>query len=490
MDVGLVVARLLLAVVFVIAGLAKLIDRSGSRQALIDFGIPVRFAPQLGILLPLGELVIALALLPMATARWGALAALALLVLFTAAILLALARGKAPACRCFGQISAAPIGAHTVVRNAVLLGLSAFVLVCGNRGPSILAPLAALSLLSLTEWLTLSATLSILLMGGALVLLLIQILRQQGRILLRLESPLQGIEAPTASSGAVPGVPPAVTSGLPVGAAAPRFRAQNLEGEPVELDDLLALRKPVLLLFIHPQCGPCDALMPDVAAWQRVHGEVLTMPVITEGTVEENRKKLAQHGLNTTLLLQRGTQISKRYHAYGTPSAVLVRVDGTIGSPVAGGADAIRRLLATVLGAATRGLRPGDRAPEWVLEDLEGRTVSLQDFQEAEILLMFWNPSCGFCRQMLEPLLKWEETAASSSRRLVIVAQSDASEMALAGFRSTVIIDRDARVTRAFGVNGTPMAVLLDERRRVASEIAMGADAFFRLAKHGAGNGS
>jgi peroxiredoxin/uncharacterized membrane protein YphA (DoxX/SURF4 family) len=487
MDVGLVVARLLLAVVFVIAGLAKLIDRSGSRQALIDFGIPVRFAPQLGILLPLGELVIALALLPMATARWGALAAFALVALFTAAILLALARGNAPACRCFGQISATPVGAHTVVRNVVLLGLSAFVLIWGNRGPSILAPLAALSLLSLTEWLTLSATLSILLLGGVLVLLLIQILRQQGRILLRLE---EGIGPPKASPGAVPGVPPASASGLPVGAAAPRFRAQNLEGERVELDHLLALKKPVLLLFIHPQCGPCDALMPEVAAWQRVHDEVLTMPVVTDGTVEENRKKLDQHGLNTTLVLQRGTQISKQYHAYGTPSAVLVRVDGTIGSPVAGGADAIRRLLATVLTAARQGLRPGDRAPEWVLEDIEGRTFSLRDFQEAEILLMFWNPSCGFCRQMLEPLLKWEETAASSSRRLVIVTQSDASEMALAGFRSTVIIDRDARVTRAFGVNGTPMAVLLDERRRVASEIAMGADAFFRLAKHGASNGS
>jgi len=327
-----------------------------------------------------------------------------------------------------------------------------------------------------------------LMLGGVLVLLLIQILRQQGRILLRLETPLQGIEAPAASSGAVAGVPP--ISGLPVGAAAPRFHAPNLEGEPVELDHLLALRKPALLLFIHPRCGPCDALMPDVAAWQRVHGEVLTITVISEGTVEENRKKLVQHGLNNMLLLQRGTEISNRYQAYGTPSAVLVRVDGTIGSPVAGGADAIRRLLATLLGAATRGLRLGDMAPAWALEDLEGRAVSLQDFQEPEILLVFWNPSCGFCRQMLEPLLKWEATAAFSSRRLLIVAQSDAGEMALAGFRSTVIIDRDARVTRAFGVTGTPMAVLLDERRRVASEIAIGADAFFRLAKHGAGNGS
>lgn len=39
MDIVLLLARLLLAVVFVVAGLAKLVDRAGSRQALIDFGV-------------------------------------------------------------------------------------------------------------------------------------------------------------------------------------------------------------------------------------------------------------------------------------------------------------------------------------------------------------------------------------------------------------------------------------------------------------------
>lgn len=44
MDLLLLAARLMLALVFAVAGLAKLADRPGSRQALRDFGLPTRLA--------------------------------------------------------------------------------------------------------------------------------------------------------------------------------------------------------------------------------------------------------------------------------------------------------------------------------------------------------------------------------------------------------------------------------------------------------------
>jgi uncharacterized membrane protein YphA (DoxX/SURF4 family) len=54
-DVALLASRLLLAAVFVVAGLAKLADRAGSRQAMRDFGVPVRLAAPFGLLLPLAN---------------------------------------------------------------------------------------------------------------------------------------------------------------------------------------------------------------------------------------------------------------------------------------------------------------------------------------------------------------------------------------------------------------------------------------------------
>jgi hypothetical protein len=48
--------------------LAKLVDLTGSRQALRDFGVPAVFASPLGTLVPLAELAVAVALIPIVSA--------------------------------------------------------------------------------------------------------------------------------------------------------------------------------------------------------------------------------------------------------------------------------------------------------------------------------------------------------------------------------------------------------------------------------------
>jgi hypothetical protein len=50
---------LLLALVFAVAGLAKLLDREGSRRTIVDFGVPSALAAPLGLVLPLAELAVA-----------------------------------------------------------------------------------------------------------------------------------------------------------------------------------------------------------------------------------------------------------------------------------------------------------------------------------------------------------------------------------------------------------------------------------------------
>src|SRR5918997_1008239 len=127
MDTAILFARLLLAAVFVVAGVAKLADREGSRRAVADFGVPAGLAAPLGILLPLAELAVAAALIPTSTALWGAVGALALLLLFVAGIGVNLARGRKPDCHCFGQFHSSPAGWSTLARNGALAALAGFV---------------------------------------------------------------------------------------------------------------------------------------------------------------------------------------------------------------------------------------------------------------------------------------------------------------------------------------------------------------------------
>jgi uncharacterized membrane protein YphA (DoxX/SURF4 family) len=68
MEVTLLSARLLPALVFLVASVAKLADRPGSQPAVIDFGVPTPLTTPLKILLLLAELAVAATLIPSGSA--------------------------------------------------------------------------------------------------------------------------------------------------------------------------------------------------------------------------------------------------------------------------------------------------------------------------------------------------------------------------------------------------------------------------------------
>src|SRR5437762_2593121 len=231
MAIALLIARLLLAAVFLVAGLAKLTDLAGSRQALRDFGVPAVLANPFGVVLPLGELVVAVALVPTVSAWWGAMGALALLLLFVGGIGYNLARGRQPDCHCFGQLHSAPAGWPTLLRNLVLATIAGLVVVFGRNSPGLglFDWLAALPLIQRLEVVAGLVVVALLLGEGWL---LWQVMTQHGRLLLRLEA----LEAERASTGrelqpAATESPAPAAAGLPVGTPAPALTLSTLSGE-------------------------------------------------------------------------------------------------------------------------------------------------------------------------------------------------------------------------------------------------------------------
>src|SRR4051794_10281902 len=127
MDAAVLVARLLLAGVFIVAGVGKLADLPGFRRTLRGFGLGERLARIGAVALPIAELATAAALLVQPWATWGAAAALALLVAFTGALVNALARGDAPDCGCLGAFQSAAVSRRQVARNSGLAASAGFV---------------------------------------------------------------------------------------------------------------------------------------------------------------------------------------------------------------------------------------------------------------------------------------------------------------------------------------------------------------------------
>jgi hypothetical protein len=223
--------------VFAVAAAAKLADRKGLRGTLAGFGLPRRAVGAGAIGLPVAELAVAALLLAGAPARAGALAALALLLLFCTAIARALARGERPDCACFGQVHSAPVGATTLARNAALGTIAALVAVGGPGHIAVqMTPVGvALGLIAL----------AVVLNG----LFSWQLLRQNGRLLER----VRALENP---------------SGLPIGTAAPEL-------------DVLTPGEPVALVFSEPDCGACAELEPRLERLRQARADSFEIAVVS-----------------------------------------------------------------------------------------------------------------------------------------------------------------------------------------------------------------
>jgi peroxiredoxin/uncharacterized membrane protein YphA (DoxX/SURF4 family) len=480
MSLLLLFPRLLLCLVFLVAGAAKLADLPGSRQAMRDFGLPAKLADVFGLLLPLAELAAAVALVIPLTAWFGAIGALGLLLIFVAGIGYNLAHGRTPDCHCFGQLHSAPAGWSTLIRNLVLAGIAGAVVAFGRNtaSPGVLELLTQLTVNQKVELVVGALLLAVLIGEGWLLL---QTMTQQGRLLLRIEALEKRL--------GVAAQPAAPAAGLAIGNPAPSFELTGLDGKATTLQTLLSLGKPLMLFFTDPACGPCTGLLPDIGKWQRDHAAKMHVVLISRGTVEANRAKVTEPGVKH-VFLQKDREIAQAYRAYGTPSAVVVRQDGMIGTPLAQGVDAIRALVATTVSSkaavaqrAPAGLKIGEPAPDFSLPDLAGKTVKLSDFRGNPTLVLFWRPSCGFCARMLPDLKAWETNATNGAPKLLVVSSDSVADNKAMGLRSPVVLDeRGMSVGSKFGAGGTPMAVLVDAEGKVASELTAGGPAVLELA--------
>jgi peroxiredoxin len=329
----------------------------------------------------------------------------------------------------------------------------------------------------------------------------LQLLRQHGRLILRIEALESALRRDEADVDLLQAPPAASPAGLPVGTKAPEFELPTLDGGRASLVGLLSAHKPVMLAFVQPDCGPCQALMPEIAEWQRTLADRVTIAVIS-GRSAEGSSAVGESNELSHLLLQEDGEVATSYSSHGTPSAVIVRSDGSVGSALAMGADAIRVLVrnatqaqATVIqmpktdgsgiGASAGGGRQApavaDPAPALRLPELGGEMIDLADFRGQRTVLLFWNPSCGFCQQMLEDLRAWERERDDAAPELVVVSSGSLDANRAMGLLSPVLLDPSSQAMTEFGARGTPMAALIDEHGRVASDVAAGAQAVFGL---------
>jgi thiol-disulfide isomerase/thioredoxin len=130
-----------------------------------------------------------------------------------------------------------------------------------------------------------------------------------------------------------------------VGTVAPPFELRDLHGATHSLDSLLALGRPVVLMFMALGCGPCAQVRPDWARWRASLRDRLTLVVISDGDDDMVASRWEELG-DEYVLLDPEENTLRAYALSSTPTALVVDRNGLIAStPYSGvlGAELIVR---------------------------------------------------------------------------------------------------------------------------------------------------
>ncbi|HLA29229.1 MAG TPA: TlpA disulfide reductase family protein [Syntrophales bacterium] len=125
-------------------------------------------------------------------------------------------------------------------------------------------------------------------------------------------------------------------------------------------------------------------------------------------------------------------------------------------------------LLASRDAMAAKDVRD-EKAPDFVLKDLQGRKFRLSENIGKPVLLIFGATWCPFCRDEI-PRLK--DIYANYGKRGLVMLNIDIQESKekVSRFASSyklpyrVLLDEEADVAESYGVRGVPTMVLIDKK--------------------------
>lgn len=484
METVLLLFRVLLAGIFALAGTTKLLDLTGAKKALQDFGVPGGVALPGAVALSLAELAVAAFLLSVETSWYAAIAAVVLLGLFIVQMAYQLAQGNAPDCHCFGQIYSEPVGKASLVRNFVFAAPAVALIVSGRGTQGMALTDPRLDVMQLAFGVVIVGLLA------AAVAQLRKVLKRQDEIMKRIEL----IEAVSHAEGHVhredAGHP---NDGMPIGAVVGDIEAKGLDGGTITMADIRSGGQPVMFLYVSPSCRPCEALLPEVVAWQEELRGKVRFAAITSGSEKDNRAKFGDKF--DVMLVQQGRELSDLIGAKWTPTAVLMGSDGRIASHAAAGDVAIRELVEGIRkdeperefayytngNGTAQTLKIGEAVPEIEVTDIEGREFTAADLKGKQTLVTFWSTGCSHCANMLPELREWDASKGDDEPSLVVFSDGNEDLLREFGLRSRVILDEGHRTAGTLGMWGTPSAVLVNEDGVIITETAIGAPNIWSL---------
>jgi peroxiredoxin len=354
-------------------------------------------------------------------------------------------------------------------------------------------------------------TVAVALVAAGLAAVLYQLVRQQGRLLLRLDHVERRLGLDPRRSLALDADPAGdpASSGLAVGTEMPAFELPDLEGRSVTLEQLRGRR--ALLVHWSARCGFCAQIASELAALApQLDRSGVRLLLIGHGPAADEEELAREHGLEGSLLIAgQGSTDLEAFAGLGTPSAYLLDAEGRVAEPLAIGAIQVPALARLAAGVSeeegprkTRlpgerplaesriernGLSAGTPAPVFELPEVRGGTVSLSEHRGRKVLLIFSDPHCGPCGKLAPHLIRLHEEHRNNGLDLLLVGRGEIEEnrryATEQGFEFPVVVQRRWELSKQYGIFATPVGFLIGEDGVIARNVARGYDEILSLVK-------
>lgn len=133
-------------------------------------------------------------------------------------------------------------------------------------------------------------------------------------------------------------------------------------------------------------------------------------------------------------------------------------------------------LYHTVIQDERNQLAVGEKAPNFELSTLDGKTIKLSDYQGKVILLNFWGTWCEPCRTEMPALQKAYEKYHKDGFVVlsVNIAETDVAVSSFAnqyGLAFPVLMDRNRDVTRLYNVGPIPSTFFIDRDGKISKKV-------------------
>lgn len=120
--------------------------------------------------------------------------------------------------------------------------------------------------------------------------------------------------------------------------------------------------------------------------------------------------------------------------------------------------------------AQREGIVDRDKAPDFTLEDVNGKNVNLSETvsKSSATLLVFWASWCPYCREEIPDLIRLNSNYKNKGLKILAIDIGESKKKVESfikqeGIDYTVLLDTDNKVAGQYRVMGIPTNILLDK---------------------------